>query len=134
MKLGIDFKNLNWRLVRLWWNGFSGGVLIGGGLGVRYTYSETPPSIDQYLDAIVGVAREALPKDAKLLIEPGRSLVARAGMTLYRVVSVKRSGRTFVAVDGGMADNLDAAVSLAKGCPVLASGGSVEVAETFNAM
>jgi diaminopimelate decarboxylase len=84
---------------------------IGGGLGVRYTYSENPPTIDQYLDAIVGVARESLPADAKLLIEPGRSLVARAGMTLYTVVSVKQSGRNFVAVDGGMADNLDIALT-----------------------
>jgi diaminopimelate decarboxylase len=84
---------------------------IGGGLGVRYTYEETPPTIDQYLDAIVGVARDALPTDARLLIEPGRSLVARAGMTLYRVVSVKRTGRNFVAVDGGMADNLDIALT-----------------------
>lgn len=84
---------------------------IGGGLGVRYTYDENPPTIDEYLDAIVDVARDALPADARLLIEPGRSLVARAGMTLYRVVSVKRTGRNFVAVDGGMADNLDIALT-----------------------
>ena len=84
---------------------------IGGGLGVRYTYDENPPTIDEYLDAIVDVARDALPGDARLLIEPGRSLVARAGMTLYRVVSVKRTGRNFVAVDGGMADNLDIALT-----------------------
>jgi diaminopimelate decarboxylase len=82
---------------------------IGGGLGVRYTYTDQAPSIDAYLDAIVEVARRVLPADAHLLIEPGRSLVARAGISLYRVVSVKRTGRTFVAVDGGMADNIDAA-------------------------
>jgi diaminopimelate decarboxylase len=84
---------------------------IGGGLGVRYTLAEMPPTVDEYLDAIVNVAREALPTDARLLIEPGRSLVAQAGMTLYRVVSVKRTGHTFVAVDGGMADNLDIALT-----------------------
>lgn len=84
---------------------------IGGGLGVRYTYEEHPPSVDEYLDAIVSVAREVLPGDSKLLIEPGRSLVARAGLTIYRVVSVKRSGRNFVALDGGMADNLDIALT-----------------------
>ncbi|MGC2174772.1 MAG: diaminopimelate decarboxylase, partial [Acidimicrobiales bacterium] len=84
---------------------------IGGGLGERYTYDEHPPSIEQYLDAIVGVAREVLPDDARLLIEPGRSLVAKAGVTLYRVVSVKRSGRNFVALDGGMADNMDIALT-----------------------
>lgn len=84
---------------------------IGGGLGVRYTYEDHAPTIEQYLDAIVDVARGALPSDSRLLIEPGRSLVARAGMTLYRVVSVKRTGRNFVAVDGGMADNLDVALT-----------------------
>ncbi|RNI19517.1 diaminopimelate decarboxylase [Flexivirga caeni] len=84
---------------------------VGGGLGVPYTYAEQPPSIDAYLDAIVTAARDTLPADAKLIIEPGRSLVAIAGLTLYTVVSVKRTGRTFVAVDGGMADNLDPALT-----------------------
>ncbi len=45
------------------------------------------------------------------MIEPGRSLVARSCATFYRVTTVKRTGRTFVAVDGGMADNLDAALT-----------------------
>lgn len=84
---------------------------VGGGLGVRYTLDETAPSVDEYLDAVTSAAREALPPDSMLLVEPGRSLVAPAGLTLYRVVSVKRTGRTFVAVDGGMADNLDVALT-----------------------
>ncbi len=84
---------------------------IGGGLGVRYTYDERPPTIDEYLDAIVQTARDVLPPEATLLIEPGRALVARAGVSLYRVVSVKHTGRTFVAIDGGMADNLDPALT-----------------------
>lgn len=84
---------------------------VGGGLGVKYTYDETAPKIDDYLDAIVGAARAHLPADAKLLIEPGRSLVARSGVTLYRVTSVKHTGRVFAAVDGGMADQLDAALT-----------------------
>ncbi len=84
---------------------------LGGGLGVRYTPDERAPSIDEYLDALTGAAREVLPPGSKLLIEPGRSLVASAGVTLYRVLSVKRTGRTFVAVDGGMADNLDVALT-----------------------
>lgn len=84
---------------------------IGGGLGVRYTYDETPPTIEEYLDAITNAARACLPENAKILIEPGRSLVARAGLSLYRVVSVKRTGRIFVALDGGMADNLDIALT-----------------------
>ncbi|MFC7764769.1 diaminopimelate decarboxylase family protein [Leucobacter soli] len=84
---------------------------IGGGLGVKYTYDEVAPSVEEYLDRVVEAAAAHLPADARLVIEPGRSIVARAGVTLYRVVSVKRSGRDFVAVDGGMADQLDIALT-----------------------
>ncbi len=84
---------------------------VGGGLGVRYTYAEHPPSVEEYLDAIAEAARAVLPASARLLIEPGRALVARAGLTLYRIVTVKRTGRNFVALDGGMADNLDIALT-----------------------
>jgi len=80
---------------------------LGGGLGARYTYDDRPPSVAEYLDVLVGAAREHLPSGARLIVEPGRSLVARAGVTVYRVVTVKRGARTFVAVDGGMADNLE---------------------------
>jgi diaminopimelate decarboxylase len=83
-------------------------VDLGGGLGVRYTVDESePPSIDQYAEALLGAADRALPSSTSVLVEPGRSLVARAMLTLYRVVSVKRMARTFVSVDGGMADNLE---------------------------
>jgi hypothetical protein len=84
---------------------------LGGGLGVRYTFAECPLSIDEYLEAIVSAARRWLPAEARLLIEPGRSIIGPAGVSLYRVVSVKRTGRTFVAVDGGMADNMDPALT-----------------------
>lgn len=80
---------------------------LGGGLGVRYTYKDNPPSIEAYLDALIGTARKYLPSTAKILIEPGRSMVADTAVTLYRVVTIKRSARTFVAIDGGMADNLE---------------------------
>ena len=84
---------------------------LGGGLGERYTYSDPDLSLDDYLDAVVGAARSALPANARILLEPGRSLVARAGCTLYEVVNVKESDSplapTFVAVNGGMADNLE---------------------------
>ncbi|MFE7107867.1 diaminopimelate decarboxylase [Streptomyces sp. NPDC057575] len=84
---------------------------LGGGLGARYTYSDRPPSVEEYLDALVGAARRELPANASLLIEPGRSMVAEAGMTLYRVATVKRSGdEPIVAVDGGMGDNLEVAL------------------------
>jgi diaminopimelate decarboxylase len=80
---------------------------LGGGLGVRYTYEDSPPSIEEYLDALIDTARKYLPPTAKILIEPGRSMVADTAVTLYQVVTIKRSARTFIAIDGGMADNLE---------------------------
>ncbi|MDE2281543.1 MAG: diaminopimelate decarboxylase, partial [Actinomycetales bacterium] len=81
---------------------------LGGGLGARYTYDMAVPSVEEYLDTLVGAARKHLPAGARILIEPGRSMVAEAAMTLYSVVTVKRGpGRSFVAVDGGMGDNLE---------------------------
>ena len=83
---------------------------LGGGLGARYTYADEPPPVGAYLDALVGAAREHLPAAAELIIEPGRSMVASAAATLYRVVTIKRGAVTFVAVDGGMGDNLEVAL------------------------
>jgi diaminopimelate decarboxylase len=83
---------------------------LGGGLGARYTYADDPPTVPAYLDALTAAAREHLPGDAELIVEPGRSMVATAASTLYRVLTVKRGSRTFVAVDGGMGDNLEVAL------------------------
>lgn len=83
---------------------------LGGGLGCRYTYADRPPSLEQYLDALVGAAREHLPASTRILIEPGRSMIAPSAVTLYRVVTVKHGPKTFVAVDGGMGDNLEVAL------------------------
>ena len=84
---------------------------LGGGLGARYTWADRPPTVAAYLDALAGAARAHLPAGAELVLEPGRSMVAAAGTTLYRVVTVKRGpGTTFVAVDGGMGDNLEVAL------------------------
>ena len=80
---------------------------LGGGLGVRYTYTNKPPTVEEYLDALIDTARKYLPSTARILIEPGRSMVADSAVTLYQVVTIKRSLRTFVAIDGGMADNLE---------------------------
>ncbi len=80
---------------------------LGGGLGARYTYADEPPTVASYLDALIGAARAHLPAEAEIIIEPGRSMVASSAMTLYRVVSRKRD---FVAVDGGMGDNLEVAL------------------------
>lgn len=87
---------------------------VGGGLGITYTPDEPAPSVESYLDTITEAARRHLPQGAKLLIEPGRSIVARAGVTLYTVNTVKHNAKTFVAIDGGMADNLDIALTQQK--------------------
>lgn len=80
---------------------------LGGGLGVRYVRSDTAPGIDEYAERVVAAVHRHLGTDVELLVEPGRSMVARFGITAYRVVTVKRGARTHVAVDGGMGDNLE---------------------------
>jgi diaminopimelate decarboxylase len=77
---------------------------LGGGLGIAYTAEDEPPSIEDYVDALLRRA----PADVTVLCEPGRSLVGNAGVTIYTVGTVKRipAVRTYVAVDGGMSDNL----------------------------
>jgi diaminopimelate decarboxylase len=79
---------------------------IGGGLGVAYTDEQEPPAIEDFAGEVVGAVRDLLGPGKRLLVEPGRSLVANGVVTLYRVVSVKHNVSTWVAVDGGMSDNL----------------------------
>jgi diaminopimelate decarboxylase len=77
-------------------------VDLGGGLGVPTVPGEHAPSIAEFVDVLV----RCFAAQAQVILEPGRSLVGQAGVTLYRVGSVKRSGdRTWVAVDGGISDN-----------------------------
>jgi diaminopimelate decarboxylase len=73
-------------------------VDLGGGLGVPTNPDDRAPSVDEFVGALLG----GLETSATVVLEPGRSVVARAGVTLYRVGSVKRD---WVAVDGGMSDN-----------------------------
>jgi diaminopimelate decarboxylase len=79
---------------------------VGGGLGVAYTAADHPPPIAEYVDAIVSTVHAELGRDVRLLLEPGRALVANSAVTLYTVQTVKRNVSTWVAVDGGMSDNL----------------------------
>jgi diaminopimelate decarboxylase len=81
---------------------------LGGGLGVAYTSDQRAPEIPEYVDAVVSAAHELLPggADKRLLLEPGRALVANSTVTLYTVETVKRNVSSWVAVDGGMSDNL----------------------------
>lgn len=84
---------------------------LGGGLGMRYTYSEHPPTVEDYADAMVDQARALLPDGSRIIVEPGRSMVAASACTVYRVTTVKRGVVTHVAVDGGMADNLEVSLT-----------------------
>jgi diaminopimelate decarboxylase len=80
---------------------------LGGGLGVAYAESQHPPEIEAWVGAVLGAAHEAgIDPGKRVLVEPGRALTANAGVTLYTVESVKRNVSTWVAVDGGMSDNL----------------------------
>jgi diaminopimelate decarboxylase len=83
---------------------------LGGGLGARYTTEDRPACVDEYVDALLAAARAHLPAEAEIIIEPGRSMVNGSAFTLYTVTTVKRDARTFVAVDGGMGDNMEAAL------------------------
>ncbi|MEK6278171.1 MAG: diaminopimelate decarboxylase [Actinomycetota bacterium] len=81
---------------------------VGGGLGIAYTSEDEPPSIDAYVEVKVRGVAEVFESPPRLLIEPGRSLVGNAGVTAYSVGTVKEipGVRTYIAVDGGMSDNL----------------------------
>jgi diaminopimelate decarboxylase len=83
-------------------------LCVGGGLGVPYVARETAPSISQWAQTVHEACRSAgIPTTTRITAEPGRSIVAAAGVTLYRVGTIKDLPglRTYVAVDGGMSDN-----------------------------
>ena len=87
-------------------------VDLGGGIGVYYTKEDKPKAISEFCEAIINKANQVCEKlnikVPTLLIEPGRSLVANAGSTVYTVGSIKeiKDVRTYVSVDGGMTDNI----------------------------
>src|SRR5262249_42170311 len=84
---------------------------LGGGLAVAYTVARMPPTVAEYVSTMKATAEELLGPGKQLSIEPGRALVAQSGFTLYTIESVKDVDLPdgpirFVAVDGGMYDNL----------------------------
>ncbi len=81
---------------------------IGGGLGIAYLEDDRPPAIEAYVEVKYEALKRNFDPLPRLLVEPGRSLVGNAGVTIYSVGTVKRIPglRTYVAVDGGMSDNL----------------------------
>jgi diaminopimelate decarboxylase len=84
---------------------------LGGGLGIRYLPSDSPPTIHEYVSTVAAVVRDEAQRAQiplpRLLLEPGRSIVGDAGATLYRVGAIKQIPgiRTYVSVDGGMYEN-----------------------------
>ncbi len=81
-------------------------ITLGGGLGVAYTADDTAPTMQQWAD-VLKRATSALPEGIAVYVEPGRSIVASAAITVYSVGTVKPIDgiRTYVSVDGGMSDN-----------------------------
>ncbi len=83
-------------------------LCIGGGLGVAYLNGEHAPALAEWAAVVRSACVAAhLPEGVAVTAEPGRAIVATAGLTLYRVGTVKRLPglRTYVSVDGGMSDN-----------------------------
>ena len=80
---------------------------IGGGLGVKYTEADNPPEVKILADAVTEAMHKYAIDIPTIYLEPGRSIISTAGVTLYTVGSLKQvpNGRKYVAVDGGMADN-----------------------------
>jgi diaminopimelate decarboxylase len=86
-------------------------VDLGGGLGVRHVLEEPSFTIEEFVGGLLDELQRTWPlqglPDPELIFEPGRSLVSRAGVTIYTVGGVKRASAatTYVNVDGGMSDN-----------------------------
>ena len=105
---------------------------MGGGVAVRLRSAEEAPELDDYARAVTApVRKDRALRGATVYVEPGRGLVGRAAVALYRVVGTKRvpEVRTFVAVDGGMGDNIRPALYGAEYSAVLAGRASEKATE-----
>ena len=111
-------------------------VNVGGGLGVKYTDSDLPPSTYEIADKIINSLNKNIEKygiePPALFIEPGRSIISTAGVTLYTIGSSKQvpKGKTYFAVDGGMADNARPSMYQAKYYAEIVNNPSQELAKT----
>jgi diaminopimelate decarboxylase len=109
---------------------------VGGGLGIKYTESDDPPSIEEWVKPICEVIQEACATEnlplPKLLCEPGRSLIGTACVTAYSIGSTKviPETRTYIAVDGGMSDNPRPITYQSVYRPVVANKMSAPLTET----
>ncbi|MHB8631341.1 MAG: diaminopimelate decarboxylase [Candidatus Limnocylindria bacterium] len=107
-------------------------IAVGGGLAIPLRSEDPAPDLVAYARAVSEPIRaESALAKATIYLEPGRSLVGRAGVALYRVVGTKRVAgvRTFVSVDGGMGDNIRPALYDAAYTAVLADRASAAPAE-----
>ena len=117
--------------------GWTPGIVdVGGGFGVRHVLEEQEPQLPELVEQVVSaVGREwelrGLPA-GRLILEPGRSLVGRAGVSLYRVGAVKHTGgRSYVAIDGGMSDNPRPQLYRARYTALLAARADEEAAAEY---
>jgi diaminopimelate decarboxylase len=109
---------------------------MGGGLGVSYTRADAPPPVERLAEVVMDGVRDAWTAEGldvpRVLVEPGRSIVGRAGVTVYRVGTVKHipGTRTYAAVDGGMSDLMRPMLYGAVYEPLLANRADDEVTGT----
>jgi diaminopimelate decarboxylase len=108
----------------------------GGGWGIQYQDTDDPPEIEAVAETITATVRQAAESRGmdlpRLVLEPGRSLVGQAGVTLYTVGAIKDIPRTrkYVSVDGGMADNIRPALYQAKYQAIVANRAEEPPTET----
>lgn len=111
-------------------------INVGGGLGVKYTNSDVPPSTYEIADIIIKRLKECIEKygiePPTLFLEPGRSIISTAGVTLYTLGSSKQvpKGKKYFAVDGGMADNARPSMYRAEYLAQVANKPDYELAQT----
>lgn len=109
---------------------------VGGGYGITYTSADKPLEPEQYVNAIVDKLLDCIATKGitapRLIIEPGRSIVGAAGITLYTIGVIKEIPgiRKYAAVDGGMYDNIRPALYQAEYCAMLANRATEEASET----
>lgn len=108
-EVGVIFKEI--KRIKDKYNIYLHTINLGGGLGIKYTENDAPISVYEIAETIISSIKEHSKKyeieEPTVYIEPGRSIVGTAGVTLYTAGSSKQvpNGRKYQAVDGGMSDN-----------------------------
>lgn len=109
---------------------------LGGGFGIRYTDEDEPLALDGYVNALVDEIRKQVERHdmefPEIWIEPGRAIVGNTALTLYTVGSKKQipGVRDYIAVDGGMTDNIRPALYQAKYDAIIANKASMPTSTT----